>query len=416
MRDPIAYYNDSDPHAAAWLDGLITASLITPGRVDGRSIADVGAADFVGFRRAHFFAGIAGWDHALGLAGWPADRPVWTGSCPCPPFSSAGKKQRCPACGGRSVPCPRRTGHFICLGCEHAWHADGRHLWPEFFRLIRECRPPVVFGEQVASPDGRVWLAGVRACLERIGYAVGAADLCSAGAGEEGEGWILRGGRVDRERIVLGGPHIRQRIYWVASRRWGDRGLADAEGRDERRTRERESGDGRTKLQIGRHRPTGRLADTPASGWRRPGSGCRTGGRPADESGRLRPISGLGDPIGDDLGRYGRCPSRSKAEGDRERQQDGARGVQPRCSGSDGDFDFIPCTDGKTRRSQPGLFPLVDGVPFRLADGRTREDASRPSLLKGIGNAIVPQVAAEFVKSFLEAIDDPTLFDMGAAS
>jgi hypothetical protein len=54
------------------------------------------------------------WSYALRLAGWPDDRPVWTGSCPCGPFSVAGKK----------------------LG-----FADPRHLWPEWFRLIGECRP-----------------------------------------------------------------------------------------------------------------------------------------------------------------------------------------------------------------------------------------------------------------------------------
>ena len=74
-------------------------------------------------------------------------------------------------------------------------HADERHLWPAFYSLIAECSPPIVFGEQVASRDGREWLAGVRADLEGVGYACGAADLCAAG---------------------LGRPQIRQRLYWVA--------------------------------------------------------------------------------------------------------------------------------------------------------------------------------------------------------
>ncbi|KKK66801.1 hypothetical protein LCGC14_2960470, partial [marine sediment metagenome] len=75
-------------------------------------------------------------------------------------------------------------------------HADERHLWPAFYDLIAECRPPVVLGEQVASKDGREWLAGVRADLEALGYAVGAADLCAA---------------------CVGAPHIRQRLWWVAN-------------------------------------------------------------------------------------------------------------------------------------------------------------------------------------------------------
>jgi hypothetical protein len=45
---------------------------------------------------------------------------------------------------------------------------------------------------------------------------------------------------------------------------------------------------------------------------------------------------------------------------------------------------------------------LASGVSFRLADGSTRENASRPEILKGLGNAIVPQVAAEFIRAFME--------------
>src|SRR5690606_18093948 len=124
------------------------------------------------------------WSYALRKAGWPDDRPVWTGSCPCPPFSSAGKGQRCPACGSKRNLChPRKTGHFICLDCGCDRHADERHLWPEFSRLIRECEAPVVFGEQVASEDGRRWLDAVSADLQNASYGVAGADLCAAGVG-----------------------------------------------------------------------------------------------------------------------------------------------------------------------------------------------------------------------------------------
>ena len=162
------YYNEFDPSAAAWLRELIANKIIPAGHVDTRSIADVSPSDLRGFTQCHFFAGIGGWAEALRLAGWPADLPVWTGSCPCQPFSAAGRQR----------------------GTD-----DERHLWPEFYRLIRECRPTVVFGEQVASTLGREWLSGVRADLEGVGHEVGAADLCAAG---------------------VGAPHIRQRLYWVA--------------------------------------------------------------------------------------------------------------------------------------------------------------------------------------------------------
>src|SRR5574340_523047 len=163
-----AYYNEIDPYAAQWLRNLISARHIAPGEVDTRSITDVTPDDVRGFRQCHFFAGIAGWSLALRLAGWPDDRAVWTGSCPCQPYSQAGKG----------------------LGDE-----DPRNLWPEFYRLIKECRPPVCFGEQVPAAIRHGWLDGVFADLERAGYACGAMVLgaCSKGA-----------------------PHIRQRLFWVA--------------------------------------------------------------------------------------------------------------------------------------------------------------------------------------------------------
>ena len=124
-------YNEIEPYPAQWLRNLAGAGHIDgPVTVDERSIADLTAADVANATQVHLFAGIGGWSHALKLAGWPADGPVWTGSCPCQPFSVAGKG---------------------------AGTDDARHLWPEMRRLIGECRPPVVFGEQVASRAGREW-------------------------------------------------------------------------------------------------------------------------------------------------------------------------------------------------------------------------------------------------------------------
>jgi DNA (cytosine-5)-methyltransferase 1 len=72
---------------------------------------------------------------------------------------------------------------------------DERNLWPAFRGAIKIGKPAIVFGEQVASSDGRIWLAGVRADLEALEYGVGSADLCAAG---------------------VGAPHPRQRLYWMA--------------------------------------------------------------------------------------------------------------------------------------------------------------------------------------------------------
>src|SRR5437879_4731102 len=89
-RRMTCYYNDSDPFVCAWLRKLIAARLIPAGDVDERPIQEVSPEDVRGYTQAHFFAGIGGWAYALRLAGWPDDRPVWTGSAPCQPFSIAG--------------------------------------------------------------------------------------------------------------------------------------------------------------------------------------------------------------------------------------------------------------------------------------------------------------------------------------
>ena len=137
---PRAYYNDCEHDAAEWLRELIKHKKIADGDVDERSICDVQASELRQYTQVHLFAGIGGWSAALRLARWPDDRRVWTGSCPCPPFSSAGKKKRCPACQGKPIPHPRKTGVFACVSCGHEWKADARHLWPEFQRLIRHAQ------------------------------------------------------------------------------------------------------------------------------------------------------------------------------------------------------------------------------------------------------------------------------------
>tara|TARA_R110001583_G_scaffold193866_5_gene363523 strand:+ start:75993 stop:77069 length:1077 start_codon:yes stop_codon:yes gene_type:complete len=164
-----AYYNENDPYAAQWLRNLIAANVIAPGDVDERSILDVRPSDLDGYIQCHFFAGIGVWSYAARKAGWPDNRPLWTGSCPCGPFSQAGQRK----------------------GFD-----DERHLWPYWHYLIDQHQPDTVFGEQVASKDGLAWLDLVCADMEGTNYAFAAPDLCSAG---------------------VGAPNIRQRIFFVAN-------------------------------------------------------------------------------------------------------------------------------------------------------------------------------------------------------
>ena len=311
------YYNENDPYAADWLRGLINRSLIPFGDVDERSIVDVDPQSIKGYTQHHFFAGIGGWSRALQLSGWPEDRPVWTGSCPCQPFSVAGKR---------------------------AGTSDSRHLWPVFCNLIKECKPATVFGEQVASKDGRKWLSGVRSDLEALGYAVGAADLCAASAGA---------------------PHIRQRLFWMAdSFKLGSHAAKPLAGASELLYGEPFAKDGCEAGGLGDTiKP--RLEGLAGNGDNRskPGRLSAKQDRPTAKTGGS---GGLGDTEGGKVG----VPGQSW-------EQPG--------SGFWSDYDTIYCADEKTRRIEPGTFPLAHGVPARV--GR----------LRAFGNAIVPQVAAEFV-------------------
>ena len=309
-RKPTAasvYANEWDRHAARWLSCLP----LQFDEIDTRSIEFVQGCEIEHYIQCHFFAGIGGWPLALEIAGWPVDAPVWTGSCPCQPFSQAGKRKGT---------------------------ADERHLWPEFRRLIDECRPATIFGEQVASEDGRNWLSDVRTDLEALGYAVGAADLCAAG---------------------VGAPHIRQRLFWVAH--------SDKYRRSERRE------------DFAAEKHDGPKRDGTSSGLANGQSDRReqgiTNNRGSDS--RIRTQREFGRPAWD---------------------------------GSN--IEFVPCRDGKARPVKPGVRLLVNGVSGRVAVCRSTEQGSatiqetheyaRVGALKGFGNAIVPQVAAEFIAAFME--------------
>jgi len=199
-----AYYNEFDPAAAAWLRELIKQGLIAPGIVDDRSITEVDPNELKEFTQCHFFAGIGGWSYALRLAGWPDDKPVWTGSCPCQSFSTAGKQ---------------------------AGVNDPRHLWPVWFKLIAACKPEFIFGEQVAAAISHGWLDDLQDDLEAQNYATGKIVLPACG---------------------VGGYHIRQRIWFVAER------LEHAELQCERSARRQPQGIGHA---LGTSEISG-LADT----------------------------------------------------------------------------------------------------------------------------------------------------------
>jgi DNA (cytosine-5)-methyltransferase 1 len=291
----VNYYNEIDPAAAQWLRNLIAKGLIPPGVVDERSIEDITPNELREYTQCHFFAGIGGWPLALALAGWPVDRPVWTGSCPCQPFSTAG-----------------RGDGF----------ADQRHLWPAWFHLIRECKPGAIFGEQVAGAVGHGWLDLVSSDLESQGYAVGSAVL---GAHS------------------VGAPHIRQRLYFVA-----DPG------------RERHNG----QWLLLQRDESGRLE---ADFAKASGGGARV----------------VGDAINAGSQGHGRLVQLHDSEG-----WEGARrhGAAPGLWAG----EWRVGADGKARLIEPSIEPMAHGIPARVVR------------LRAYGNAIVPQVAAAFIRAYAE--------------
>ena len=445
-----AYYNENDPHCAEWLRNLIKAGEIAPGDVDERDVRDVTPAELMGYTQCHFFAGIGGWSRALRLAGWPDDRPVWTGSCPCQSFSAAG-----------------RGGGF----------ADERHLWPYWFHLIRVVRPPVIFGEQVASKAALEWLDLVSDDLEGEGYAVGSADLCAAS---------------------VGAFHIRQRLWFVAYavRSPGQQIPGSSSCHEETHGGEGRHGgeqDGNYRLAGDGKDNAGPLADPHRSGRDRgtQDAGCEAGafsgepsnsevnllgyaGDPGLPPRELKTLAGAGrrkeggaveqsggasggladaherpgfgsEPraefgavpaadegvcaVADTLSpRLGGGDKRGLGEAGREvgEQEDGAGVADKSGDGceDDGAMEnfwssavWLPCRDGKWRATEPGVLPLAHGLsadmgclrpgehsPFRVIKdpktGKSRGQAPwRVGMLKGYGNAIVPGVAAEFIRA-----------------
>lgn len=350
-----AYYNEFDPKAAAWLRQLIKNGLIADGVVDERSITEVTAGDLRGFNQAHWFAGIGGWSNSLGLAGIPDDYPVWTASLPCQPFSVAGQQK------GKD---------------------DERHLLPYFLKLVRQCKPNRIFGEQVEGAIRHGWLDDLQTTMEAEDYAVG---YCVLGAHS------------------VGSFHQRQRLYWVADSidKGSQRRLSGRQGS------EREIIDGH----AGRNGAAGGMGNTEHNG-HITGSVVGSndpsvfgGEKRADSSSESegasssRVISGgrVGNPNSDGLQARSETPEATR------------HGHTANSTGWD-DPEWLYFRDNKYRAIKSGIKPLVDGVSERMvrsSDPSESIDAdntqeARVMRLKGYGNAIVPQVAATFIKAVMD--------------
>lgn len=350
----MVYYNEHDRYAAQWLRNLIAAGHIADGYVDERSIVDVRPSDLEGYTQCHFFAGIAVWSYALRKAGWPDNRPVWTGSCPCQPFSNAGKREG---------------------------FADERHLWPHFHWLIQQCKPTVVLGEQVVSKAVGPWIDLVQTDVEALGYTFGCIPFPAAS---------------------VGAPHIRDRTYWVANNgclvnqrcgeggrdrreEWVRPGTDTNDGGETDRMGDSDSGHGLRNQRKGwgnEHSDTGvacGLENRNMPTKQRQRQFCRKSvcrqesARPCGRGVAYEP-----PPIGTGPGVL--C----------EHSTDNWAGP---VNGFWRAADWLFCRDGKWRPAQPGTQPLADVTPSRV--GR----------LRAYGNAIVAEQAVVFVEAVMDVID-----------
>jgi DNA (cytosine-5)-methyltransferase 1 len=340
-----AYYNENDPVAAHVLECLIKDRVIADGIVDRRSIVDVDPKDVAGFRQAHFFAGGGLWSVAARMAGWPDDRELWTGSCPCQGESLAGKR----------------------LGAD-----DPRHLWPDFYRLIRAARPSVIVGEQVAAAAGTHWLDRVCADLEDEDYAIRAVDIPAC---------------------AVDAPHQRQRLFWVAM---AD-GLRATRQQDARGAPRDEEANGRARRhrskQNGDHRSAsddeGLFAVLQSDA-----DGCGRAGRAQNPQRSAKRGAAAERSFGgllSDAARERRREGRPEPEIWSRRNAASDADLRNGSFWSDAEWIVSPI-DGKARRAKPGIRFLVDGLSGRV------------DLWRIGGNAIVAPLAASVLEALMECM------------
>ena len=260
--------------------------------------------------------------------------------------------------------CPCQA--FSCAGQQKGFD-DHRDLWPAFFDLIRECRPERVFGEQVKNAVRHGWLDRLYADLEGEGYACGSVVLGAHSAGAD---------------------HIRQRIYW----------MADSQ-HPERRAERDEHAEPHGRDGLGGSGESGGLADVPGE---RRGEARGSSDRSTQRACVGGAVGGVADAIGE-RGRGG--------QSGREDASDAGQSGQARNFWSDARPHL--CKDGKWRRFESRIFPLVAKSARAVGhsgDPREPEYAdqtaeARVMRLKGYGNAICVDTAVLFIEATMTELE-----------
>ena len=247
----------------------------------------------------------------------PSRPDVICGGFPCQPFSQAGKQRA---------------------------QDDPRHLWPEMFRLIRECRPTWVVGENVAG-------------IIKLGLDEVLADL-------EGEGYATRTFNIPA--CAVGAPHLRQRLWIVAH--------SDSESEPDKPL---DGGAGARQLGF----EFGGSEAAPHG----PDPDSQRGNRAAGKQGAAgRKITSGSHPYVADP----RCDTEGSCKGVQ-------RGAAKRSKGSFDAGDGGDIRPEERWAVEPDVGRLVDGLPNRVPQ------------LRALGNSIVPQIAQEIGQAIRVAHDHP---------
>ncbi len=398
-----ALYNDFEPYTAKLLQLRIDDGWLPPGEVLSEDVRELCKTDLSDYGQVHLYAGIGGFPLACRMAGLPDDFRLQTGGFPCQPFSTAG----------------RRRGP-----------GDNRYLWPQTLACLKSHRPDVAIYENVAGLTSVVFpgektLVGMQALIGRVTDYIykqkGLGVLNNITQEIEAAGYAVQAFVVPACGVAA--PHERARLWIVAYARHLDR-------RDKRAVKAGDKGSGqrapctnaagRSGLQPGifpdaRHpKCAGREASSGKAARYKSASSCRSVAnrdgqrqKPGSESGD-KSRDGVGDG-GQDVANNNSKPKRagfceSKSSGNRERRP--ANGCSQ--GGDVSDSDDARCekqqssvcgqaqftaSERRCRWSpEPGVGRVVDGLSGRV------------DRIKGLGNAIVPQVACEIITMIMASL------------
>ena len=248
------------------------------------------------------------------------------------------------------------TGGFPCqpfsVAGKQRGKTDDRYLWPEMLRVIREAGPTWIVGENVAGIVNMA-LDQVHADLEAEGYEV--------------ESVIIPACAVDA-------PHKRDRVWIIA------RDLADTISMSERSThgsKERECERGRQEQDIGQRDKVGRNT-----------------------------ANGSKDVADSNSGQFSKCESERKSlqmlSESSERICDVANAVSQRGCTGNSEGGYAEDVGKSSRHSRDNSRGMATWLPEPNVGRVAHGIPNRVAKLRGLGNAIVPQVAAEIIRCIVE--------------